>query len=177
MCINVWRCLLVIGWPCAMGTVLQANVSTPGRDGAKGRLCCCCWWCFQFFRFSNCADSSLLVSPSCALYTPSSLRTLKIHVHLSVRGGLMSLALLGLISANVFNFTQPPVLSALLLILSASVFAVFDFALLISAPFLYPSWWNDLPFPLLKQTTHKRQRSLDAFKSIVKTFRCPKQQT
>ena len=48
----------------------------------------------------------------------------------------ISWALLRLISVTVFNFTHPPVLSTLLLILSASRFLAPDSPLLVPAPFL-----------------------------------------
>ena len=58
-------------------------------------------------------------------------------------------ALLGLISVTVFNFTHPPVLSALLLILSASRFLVADFPQLVLAPFLSSVPLHGMTFPFL----------------------------
>ena len=68
-------------------------------------------------------------------------------------------ALLCLVSVTVVNFTHHPVLSALLLILSASRSLTSDFSLLVPVPFpsstplngirdilIYGLCWNDLPF-------------------------------
>ena len=78
-------------------------------------------------------------------------------------------ALLRLISVTLFSFTHPPVLSVLLLILSASRFPVPDFPLLVPALFVFgPSAWSDLPFPL------QQKPSLDSIKSNLKTFLFPK---
>ena len=60
---------------------------------------------------------------------------------------------------TVFNFTHPPVLSALLLILYASRFLIPDFPLLLSVPSLSsaPSQGMTLPLPL------RNKPSLDFF--------------
>ena len=55
-------------------------------------------------------------------------------------------ALLRLTSVTVFNFTHPPVLSALLLILSVSSFFVPDFPLLVPAPFLSSAFLLGMTF-------------------------------
>ena len=58
-------------------------------------------------------------------------------------------ALLCLISGTVFNLTRPPVLSAPILILSASRFLAPDSTVGSSTFSVFsPSTWNDLPFPL-----------------------------
>ena len=54
-----------------------------------------------------------------------------------------------LISVTVFNFTHPPVLSALLLILSASRFLAPDSPLLVPAPFLFLVHRHGMTFPFL----------------------------
>ena len=61
----------------------------------------------------------------------------------------VSRALLRLISVTVFNFTHPPVLSALLLKLSASRFPVPDSPLLVPAPFLSSVHLHGMTFPFL----------------------------
>ena len=58
-------------------------------------------------------------------------------------------ALLRLISVTVFNFTHPPVLSALLLILSDSRFLAPDSPLLFPAPFLFSVHQHGMTFTLL----------------------------
>ena len=60
-----------------------------------------------------------------------------------------SWALLCLISVTVFNFTRPPVLSAPLLILSASRFLAPDSPLFVPAPFLFSVHQHGMTFPFL----------------------------
>ena len=59
----------------------------------------------------------------------------------------ISRALLRLISVTVFNFTHPPVLSVLLLILSASRFLAPDSPLGVPAPFLFSVNLRRMTFP------------------------------
>ena len=75
-------------------------------------------------------------------------------------------ALLRLSSVTLFNFTQPLVLSAMVLILLASRFLVPDFSLLVPAPFLFSvhQHGNALPLPLRKEL------SLGSFKWNLKNF-------
>ena len=54
-----------------------------------------------------------------------------------------------LMSVTVFNFTRPPILSALLLILSASRFLTPDSPLLVPAPFLFSVHQHGMTFPFL----------------------------
>ena len=61
----------------------------------------------------------------------------------------LSWALLRLLSVTVFNFTRPPVLSAPLLILSASRFLAPDSPLLVPAPFLFSVHLHGMIFPFL----------------------------
>ena len=57
--------------------------------------------------------------------------------------------LLRLISVTVFSFTHPPILSALLLILSASRSFITDFQLLFLMPFPSPAPLHGRTFPFL----------------------------
>ena len=58
-----------------------------------------------------------------------------------------------LISVSVFNFTHPPILSALLLILSASRFLAPDFPVLVPVPFPSLAPWHGMTFPFLSDRT------------------------
>ena len=73
---------------------------------------------------------------------------------------------------TVFNFTHPSVLSALLLILSASRLPRTRLSTVGSRAFDFgPSKWNDFPLPL------PQKPYVDTFQSNPKTFLFPKQQT
>ena len=72
---------------------------------------------------------------------------------------------LRLISVTVFNFTHPPVLFALFLILSASRFFVPDFPLLVPAPFLSSAFLLGITFP-----SYPTETLLDSSQSNLKTF-------
>ena len=68
------------------------------------------------------------------------------------------------------SFTHPPVLSALLPILSESTFYVPDFPLVVPVLFLSSTPLHGLTFPFLS-----KRNSLDFFKFNFKTFLSPKQ--
>ena len=68
------------------------------------------------------------------------------------------------------SFTHPPVLSALLPILSESTFYVPDFPLVVPVLFLSSTPLLGLTFPFLS-----KRNSLDFFKFNFKTFLSPKQ--
>ena len=78
----------------------------------------------------------------------------------------VSRALLRLISVTVFNFTHPPVLSALLLILSASRFLAPDYPLLVPAPFLFSVNLRGMTFPFLSDRNPLWTHSLFALRIV-----------
>ena len=81
--------------------------------------------------------------------------------------GIMGIS--GIYYNCLFNFTHPPILSALLPILSASRFLVPEFSGVGARAFsvLGPSTWNSLPLPL-------QQKPTLVFKSNCMTFLFPK---
>ena len=105
-------------------------------------------------RIQNCAGRLILKKRKTDHITPVSISTLasnptKNSVQDKHSAINVSWALLRLISVTVFNFTHPPVLSAPLLILSASRFLAPDSPLLVPAPFLFSVHQHGMTFPFI----------------------------